>query len=142
MKEKNRYICRYLRKLRGFLFAPHRVKKTLMEGFSAELAEYGEAHPQADWGQLVESFGEPEEAAQALSENAGVCESITVRKWKRWALLFGAALAAVLMIYLCVRIVQMHTVTEAVVVETIVVYDEREGKAPMKNTDVQKESLG
>ncbi len=122
----NRCVRRYLRKLRSSLLVSHRVKKALMKGFSSELEEYAEAHPQTDWTQLAENFGEPNEIAQILLDNAGVCENAAIRKWKRWIFLFIGVLISILLVYLCVRVTKMQREADGVAVETIRIYNVRE----------------
>ncbi len=132
MNQRNQYARSYLHQLRKLLLVSHRAKKVLISGISAELEQYVEVNPQADWDQLVDKFGTPEETAQALLDNVDLPKVVVHRRWKRLALCVVGALILALIIYLVARVIQMQQETEAVVVETITIYDVRETEDPFE----------
>jgi hypothetical protein len=121
-------VHQYLRQLRRFLYLPRKEQKTLLEGISAELNDYIEAHPESTQKQLAAAIGEPKAMARQLLEDAGRWTDLPKRRWKRLAL--GILVAALLLViaYLCHKVAIMRQETEGVIVETITVYDVREDR--------------
>lgn len=70
----NRFVKKYLRRVRSVLPGSARMTKQIMVKIQSEVSSYFEEYPQADYKDLVFRFGDPETIAAAYAESMGTAE--------------------------------------------------------------------
>lgn len=116
----------YLRAIRDSLPAHYPHKKDVLSSISQNLSVYFTEHPEADYSQLLNEFGSPEDVISALlDELPDMDVARTLRKRSRaHFLLLGAILSGIILIFLFNWYLDQTTVVS--IEDTVYVYEETE----------------
>lgn len=101
MQVTERERKQYLKQIKKQLVCKGAQRKAFMTSFEDNIDEYMKANPEADFAQLQDDMGTPEEIADAFLENESasrIKKRMSIAKW------FAIGIAAVVVIYATTKI--------------------------------------
>lgn len=104
MRVTERELNKYLKQIKKRLVCKGAQRKAFVASFEDNLEEYLKANPEADFAQLQNDMGTPEEIADGFLENESASR---IKNRMSIAKLFAIGIATALIIYVCAIIIAL-----------------------------------
>ena len=113
----------YKKRVYSLLPCGHRQKDQIMAQFTSSLSAFQSEHPEADYSQLIDRFGTPEEIAAACVENTGTAELLRMVRFRRRIIaIVATVMVAVFFLWaiaVSVATIKLQNSTPGIIIATV-----------------------
>lgn len=119
--EKERKI--YMQEIKRNLVCDNKQRKKFLSSFSDNMDEYLNDNPDADFAQLQEDLGTPEEIANAFLENASASNVKKRMSFAKWIIAGVVVIVLSVIVTLVIEIIDAHNSNNGQFTDVITVYE-------------------
>lgn len=105
MSKNDKALRRYYRQVRGWLPCGGRLRKQIMEQLRENVEDYLDHHPEADFQQFLEHFGDPKTIAGSYVDAQNTEEILTALRIRRRVVGIVAVVAVLVLLVWIVGVV-------------------------------------